>query len=555
MDERARLRSELRQGAGRAPARAHFRAMGIDPDRLDGTIVGVASTWTGTMPCNLGQLELSAHAAAAIDAAGGVALPFNTIAVSDNQSQGTPGMRASLISREVIADSIELMCHAHDFDALLCIVGCDKTTPAALMALARVDKPAVLLYSGPQRAGRLGERELTILDVWEAVAAHERGMLDRGELDEIERAACPGAGTCAGQFTANTMAVAIDCLGLTEPGDGLIPAEDREEKAAAAARAGERAVAIAGSGVTARAFLDRRALRNAMAGVAASGGSTNGVLHLLAVAREAGVELTQDELTALASRTPVLASLTPGGRHVAETLHRAGGTPALIRELVAGGYVDGAAPTVAGGTLASATADAPRPDGDVLFSHATPYKAAGALRTLRGNLAPEGSLVKLAGTERTRQTGPARVFDAEAACVAAVRDGRVAPGDVLVVRYEGPAGGPGMREMLSVTSSVVGVGLGESVALVTDGRFSGATRGLMVGHVSPEAARGGPLAVVRDGDRVLIDTGAGRLEVDVRPEELARRMADWTPPGDGPATGVLARYRACVGSAADGAVL
>src|SRR5215213_8708724 len=554
MDEH-RPRSGLRDDPARAGARAHFRSMGIDPARLDGPIVGIAATWTGTMPCNLGQRELSDAAAAAIDAAGGVALPFNTIAVSDNQSQGTLGMRASLVSREVIADSIELMTIAHDFDALVCIVGCDKTTPAALMALARVDKPAVLLYSGPQRAGRLGERELTILDVWEAVAAHERGLLDRGELDEIERAACPGAGTCAGQFTANTMAVAIDCLGLTEPGDGLIPAEDREEKAAAAARAGERAVAIAGSGVTARAFLDRRALRNAMAGVAASGGSTNGVLHLLAVAREAGVELTQDELTTLASRTPVLASLSPGGRHVAETLHRAGGTPALIRELVGGGYVDGAAPTVAGVSLAAATADAPAPDGEVLFPHAAPYKPTGALRTLRGNLAPDGSLTKLAGTARTAQTGPARVFDDEAACAAAVRAGVVAPGDVLVVRYEGPAGGPGMREMLSVTSSVVGVGLGESVALVTDGRFSGATRGLMVGHVAPEAYRGGPLAAVRDGDVITIDTDAGVLAVDVPDEELAARLDGWAPPAGGPAGGVLARYRASVASAADGAVL
>jgi dihydroxy-acid dehydratase len=529
--------------------------MGIDPARLGGPIVGIASTWTGTMPCNLTQRELSDVAAAAVDAAGGVALPFNTIAVSDNQSQGTPGMRASLISREVIADSIELMCLAHDFDALLCIVGCDKTTPAALMALARVDKPAVLLYSGPQRAGRLRERELTILDVWEAVAAHERGLLARAELDEIERVACPGAGTCAGQFTANTMAVAIDCLGLTEPGDGLIPAEDREAKAAAAARAGERAVALARSGGGARTFLDRRALLNAMAGVAASGGSTNGVLHLLAVAREAGVEMSQDELTALASRTPVLASLSPGGRHVAETLHRAGGAPALIRELIAGGFVDGTAPTVAGTTLVDATAGAPAPDGDVLFSCTAPYKPAGALRTLRGNLAPGGSLVKLAGTERTRQVGPARVFDAESACAAAVRDGQVAPGDVLVVRYEGPAGGPGMREMLSVTSSVVGVGLGESVALVTDGRFSGATRGLMVGHVAPEAFRGGPLAAVRDGDAITIDTDAGVLHVDVPDEEIARRLADWAPPDGGPANGVLARYRACVGSAADGAIL
>src|SRR5829696_5949684 len=480
---RRAARAALRDGAERAGARAHFRSIGVDPDRLGGPVVGIASTWTGTMPCNLTQRELSDAAAAAVDAAGGVALPFNTIAVSDNQSQGTPGMRASLVSREVIADSIELMAIAHDFDALVCVVGCDKTTPAALMALARIDKPAVVLYSGPQRAGRLADRELTILEVWEAVGAEERGLIERAELDAIERAACPGAGTCAGQFTANTMAVALECLGLAELGDGLICAQDREAKAAAAARAG----ALASTGEGARRFLDRRALCNAMVGVAASGGSTNGVLHLLAIAREAGVELSQDELTELASRTPVLASMSPGGRHVAETMHRAGGTRTLIRELIAGGHFDGGAPTVAGPTFAEATADARAPDGDVLFPHAAPYKPSGALRTLRGNLAPDGSLVKLAGTARTSQTGPARVFDDESACVAAIRDGRVRPGDILVVRYEGPAGGPGMREMLAVTSSVVGAGLGESVALVTDGRFSGATRGLMVGHVSPEA--------------------------------------------------------------------
>jgi len=550
---RRAARAALRDGVERAGARAHFRSIGVDPDRLDGPIVGIASTWTGTMPCNFTQRELSDAAAAAVDAAGGVALPFNTIAVSDNQSQGTPGMRASLISREVIADSIELMSIAHDFDALVCIVGCDKTTPAALMALARLDKPAVLLYSGPQRAGHLGDRELTILEVWEALGAHERGMIDRGELDAIERAACPGAGTCAGQFTANTMAVALECLGLAELGDGLICPEDRADKAEAAARAGRRAVALAGSEFTARRFLDRRALRNAMVGVAASGGSTNGVLHLLAIAREAAVELSQDELTELASRTPVLASLSPGGRHVAETMHRAGGTRTLIRELIAGGHFDGAAPTVAGASFADAVADAPAPDGEVLFGHASPYKPSGALRTLRGNLAPDGSLVKLAGIARTSQTGPARVFDDEFACVTAVREGRVQPGDVLVVRYEGPAGGPGMREMLSITSSVVGAGLGESVALVTDGRFSGATRGLMVGHVAPEAVRGGPIALLRDGDTVVLDVENRRLDVEVDEAELERRGAEWTQPEPRYATGVFAKYAASVGSAAEGA--
>ncbi len=381
--------------------------MGIDPARLDGPIVGVVSTWTGTMPCNLNQLELSAAACDGVAAAGGVPLPFNTIAVSDNQSQGTPGMRASLISREVIADSIELMTHAHDFDALVCIVGCDKTTPAALMALARLDKPAIVLYSGPMRAGKADGRELTIQDVWEAVGAEERGLLTRTGLDEIEAAACPGPGTCAGQFTANTMAVALDCLGLTRIGDGLVPAAESEAKDDAARAAGAAAVRLAREGPGARAFLDRRALLNAAAGIAATGGSTNGVLHLLAIAREAEVDLTLDDLGAIGEQTPVLASLFPSGRHPAETFHRAGGTATLINELIAGGQIDGSAPTVTGATLADAAAGAPSPDGEVLFPLAEPYKATGALYVLRGNLAPEGSLVKASGTPRRYQQGPA----------------------------------------------------------------------------------------------------------------------------------------------------
>jgi dihydroxy-acid dehydratase len=349
---RRRARAGLRSGAERAGARSHFRAMGIDPDRLDGPVVGIASTWTHTMPCNLNHRRLAARAAAAVEAAGGVALEFNTIAVSDNQSQGTPGMRASLVSREVIADSIELMVHAHDFDALVCLVGCDKTVPGALMALARVDRPAVVLSGGPMRAGRLDGREVTIQDVWEAVGAHERGRLDRDGLDAMERAACPGAGYCAGNFTANTMAIVVDLLGLGVLGDGLVPAEDLEAKDAAAARAGTLAVALAGDGTTARHFLDRRAFENAMAGVVASGGSTNGFLHLLAIAREAGVPLALDELAAISARTPVLADLLPGGRFAAEDLHRAGGTATLVAELVRRGHVDGDAPTVDGRTLA-----------------------------------------------------------------------------------------------------------------------------------------------------------------------------------------------------------
>jgi dihydroxy-acid dehydratase len=529
--------------------------MGIDPARLAGPIVGVASTWTGTMPCNLNQRELADRVADGVAAAGGVALGFNTIAVSDNQSQATPGMRASLISRELIADSIELMVRAHDFDALVCLVGCDKTVPAALMALARVDKPAVVLYSGPMRAGRLRGREVTIQDVWEAVGAEERGLIPRTALDELERHACPGAGTCAGHFTANTMAVALDCLGIASIGDGLVPADELDAKGAAAERAGSLAVRLAAAGgPTARTFLDRRALLNAMVGIAATGGSTNGILHLLAIAREAGIELSLDELADLGSRTPVIASLAPSGRFMAEDLHRVGGTASLIRELARGGHVDGAAPTVDGATLAEATAAAEPPDGEVLFTLEAPFKPTGALHALRGNLAPDGSLVKLAAGRRSQQ-GPARVFESEEACTDAVRAGAVQAGDVLVVRYEGPAGGPGMREMLSVTASVVGAGLGESVALVTDGRFSGATRGLMVGHIAPEAARGGPLAVVRDGDTITIDVDAGQLTLEIGEDELAERLAAWKLPDLTEVGGVFARYRLLVGSAAEGAVL
>ncbi|MFL6039710.1 MAG: dihydroxy-acid dehydratase, partial [Gaiellaceae bacterium] len=395
---RRRARSGLLESAERAPARAHFRAMGVDPARLGGPIIGVASTWTGTMPCNLNQRELADRVSEGVSAGGGLALGFNTIAVSDNQSQGTPGMRASLISREVIADSIELMVHAHEFDGLVCVVGCDKTVPAALMALARVDKPAVLVYNVPMRAGRWHEREVTIQDVWEAVAAEEHGLMSRDELDELERFACPGMGTCAGHFTANTMAVAIDCLGITCVGDALVPADEHELKRAAAARAGALAVQLVERGANARRFFTRPGLLNAMAGIAATGGSTNGVLHLLAIAREAGVALTPEELTDVAGRTPVIADLAPSGRWMAEDFQRAGGTRTLIRELIRGGRMDGSTPTVEGTTLAEATSDAPPPDGEVVYMLNEPFKPSGALHTLRGNLAPDGSLVKVSAT-------------------------------------------------------------------------------------------------------------------------------------------------------------
>ena len=544
-------RAALRSGAGRAPARSHFRAMGIDPDRLDGPIVGIASTWTGTMPCNLNLRRLADRAADAVGAAGGVPLIFNTIAVSDNQSQATPGMRASLVSREVIADSIELMVDAHDFDALLCLVGCDKTVPAALMALARVDRPALVLSGGPMLAGRANGRALTIQDMWEAVGAHERGRMAREELDRLERTACPGPGYCSGNFTANTMAIVVDFLGLGAIGDGLIPAAHLTRKDAAAERAGALAVALAERGTTARTFLDRRAIENAMAGVVASGGSTNGLLHLLAIAHEAGVEVSLDDLAEISARTPVIADLAPGGPWVAEDLDRVGGTAALIRELLGRGVLDGSAPTVDGRTLAEVAAEAPTADGEVIGS----FKPRGSLYALRGNLAPDGAVLKLAGTDRRRQSGPARVFDDERSCIEAVRAGRVNEGEVLVVRYEGPAGGPGMREMLGLTASVVGAGLGESVALVTDGRFSGATRGLMVGHVSPEAARGGPIAAVQNGDLITIDLDAGRLDVDVGEDELTRRLGALAPFESRFTHGVYARYAAEVVSASEGAVL
>jgi dihydroxy-acid dehydratase len=525
--------------------------MGIDPDRLDGPIVGIASTWTGTMPCNLGLRGLAERAAEAVTAAGGVPLTFNTIAVSDNQSQATPGMRASLVSREVIADSIEVMVDAHDFDAVLCLVGCDKTVPAALMALARLDRPGLVLSGGPMLAGRLKGRALTIQDMWEALGAHERGRMPREELDQLERIACPGPGYCSGNFTANTMAIVVDFLGLGVTGDGMIPAVHTEDKDAAAARAGTLAVSLAERATTARTFLDRRAIENAMAGVVASGGSTNGFLHLLAIAHEAGVDISLDDLGEISARTPVIADLAPGGPWVAEDLHRVGGTATLMRELLRIGALDGSAPTVHGRTLAEVAADASDADGEVIGS----FKPRGSLYALRGNLAPDGAVVKLAGTGRRRQSGPARVFDAEQACIEAVRAGEVNEGEVLIVRYEGPAGGPGMREMLGLTASVVGAGLGESVALVTDGRFSGATRGLMVGHVSPEAARGGPIAAVQDGDLVTIDLEAGRLDVDLAEDELSRRLDVLPAPEPRFTRGVYARYAADVGSASEGAVL
>jgi dihydroxy-acid dehydratase len=543
--------ADLLSDPQRAAARAHFRAMGLQEDDWGRPLIGIATTWTGTMPCNIGQRELAQHVARGVRSAGGTPLEFNTIAVSDNQSQGTPGMRASLVSREVIADSIELVGRAQPFDGLICLVGCDKTVPAAVMALVRLDVPALILYSGAMMPGVLGARRLTVQDVWEAVGAHEAGRIDDAELAEIERHACPGAGTCAGQFTANTMATAIDFLGLAPVGLGGIPAVD-PSKPAAAERAGALALDLVARGLRPSQLLTRAALCNAIVGVAGTGGSTNAVLHLLAIATEAGLELELEDFDRLSATTPVVANLAPGGRHAASDLHRVGGTPAVMKLLADHLHVD--APTVDGRSLREHAALAPDPDGEVLHPIDAPFKPGGALRVLRGNLAPDGAVTKLAGSERREHRGPARVFESEAQCKTAVHSGVVQPGDVVVVRNEGPAGAPGMPEMLSISSAIVGRGLGESVALITDGRFSGATRGLMIGHVAPESARGGPIALVRDGDMIAIDVDARTLAVELTAAELQTRRAGWAPARTSVDRGVLAKYARSVSCASRGAV-
>jgi dihydroxy-acid dehydratase len=542
---------DLVTSSRRAGARAHLRAMGLDEHDWSRPLVGIATTWTGTMPCNLGQRELARHVADGVREAGGTPLEFNTIAISDNLTQGTPGMRASLVSREVIADSIELVGRSQPFDAVVYLVGCDKTVPGAVMAMLRLDVPGLVLYSGAMSAGMHSGSPVTILEVWEAVGAHESGAISDDELAALERHACPGFGACTGHFTANTMATAVDFLGIGPIGLGSVPAMD-PGKAEAGRAAGRLALDVLERGVLPSSLVTRDALENAIVGVAGTGGSTNGVLHLLAIADEAGVELDLDDFDRLSASTPVVTSLSPGGRYVAGDLHRAGGSAAVMKRLLAHLHAD--APTVDGRTLAEHAAAAADPDGDVIAPVTRPFKEAGALRILRGNLAPDGAVVKVAGHERPLHRGPARVFDSEAACQAAVYDGLVRPGDVVVVRNEGPAGAPGMPEMLSVTSAIVGRGLGESVALVTDGRFSGATRGLMVGHVAPEAARGGPIAVVRDGDIVTVDVDARLLEVGVSEQELASRLRVWSPPAPRVERGVLAKYARTVSSAARGAV-
>ena len=553
-DPAKRHSAALTDGVERAAARAMLKGTGFTDDDLARPLVGVATTWIETMPCNLNQRELARHVKDGIRTAGGTPMEFNTIAVSDGVSMGVEGMRASLVSREVIADSIELVARGHHFDGLVCLVGCDKTIPGAVMALARLDLPGLVLYNGSIAPGRFRGRDVTIQDVFEAVGAHAAGRMTGAEVHELESVACPGAGACGGQFTANTMATALEFLGISPGGLNGIPALHPGKKTAAEA-AGALAMELVRGDVRPSEILTREALENAIAAVAATGGSTNAVLHLLAIARELRVPLELDDFDAIATRTPVIADLKPGGRFAAIDLFEAGGLGLVARELVNAGLAHGTARTVDGRTLAEVGDAAEGAAGqEVVVPIDRPLKETGGLAILRGDLAPEGAVVKLVGHERSLHRGPARVFDSEEACFAAVSENAIVPGDVVVIRYEGPAGGPGMREMLHVTAALVGAGLGDSVALVTDGRFSGATRGLMVGHVAPEAFRGGPLAALEEGDIVVVDVDSRELRVELPDGELERRLASWVPPEPRYSVGVLAKYAALVSSASEGAV-
>ncbi|GIW89077.1 MAG: dihydroxy-acid dehydratase [Isosphaeraceae bacterium] len=552
-DVRHRSR-HLIDGPSRAPARSYFKAIGFDDEALQRPIIGIANTWIEAMPCNYHLRDLAEHAKAGIRAAGGTPMEFNTIAVSDGITMGTEGMKTSLVSREVIADSIELMGRAYYFDALLCLSACDKTIPGCAMGLIRLDVPGLVLYGGSIAPGKFRGKDVTIQDVFEAVGAHARGTLSDADLKELEDVACPGPGACGGQFTANTMALALEFLGLSPMGSASPPATD-DRKRQAAFEAGKLVVDQLRRGLLPKQILTRLAFENAIAGVAATGGSTNAVLHLLALARECGIPLSIDDFDSVCERTPVLADLKPAGRFVATDLDRAGGTRLVASRLIAAGKLDGSQLTPTGRTLAEETATAVEAPGqEVVHPIDKPLKPTGGLAILRGNLAPEGCVVKLVGHERYVHEGPARVFDGEEAAMAAVTAGTIQPGDVVVIRYEGPAGGPGMREMLGVTAALVGAGLGDSVALLTDGRFSGATRGLMAGHVAPEAQRGGPIAIVHEGDRIRFDIKARRLDLLIDQAEIDRRLRAWIAPPPRYRTGVLAKYAALVSSASEGAI-
>src|SRR5579875_2228943 len=544
----------LTEGPERAAARAQLKGIGYDDEALSRPLVAVANTWIETMPCNFHLRALAARVKQGIREAGATPMELNTIAISDGITMGTPGMRASLVSRELIADSIELVVDAHMFDAVIAISGCDKTIPATVMALCRLDLPSLMLYGGSIAPGRIDGRRLTIQDVFEAVGAHAAGRIDDAQLAEIENAASPGAGACGGQFTANTMAMAFEALGISPSGFNSVPAAD-PRKDGVAQRAGALVVELLRRDLRPSAIITRESLENAIAAIACSGGSTNGVLHLLAVAREMGIPLTIDDFDRISERTPLLCDLKPGGRFVAPDLDAAGGVPLVLRRLRDAGLLHCDQPTVTGQTIGEiAEGAAEAPGQEVVRPLSDPIKPNGGLAILKGNLAPEGCVVKLAGHERRRQSGPARVFESEEDAMAAVTAGSIRAGDVVVIRNEGPAGGPGMREMLAVTAALVGEGLGEQVALITDGRFSGATHGLMAGHVAPEAARGGPIALVREGDQITLDVDARRLDVAVSDQELEARRASHTPPSKPLPGVVLSKYARQVSSASEGAV-
>jgi dihydroxy-acid dehydratase len=544
----------MTEGPARAGARAMLRAIGFSREDLSKPIIGVGHSWIETMPCNFTHRQLAERVKAGVRAAGGTPMEFNTIAISDGVSMGTEGMRASLVSREVIADSIELVARGHSFDGLVMIVGCDKTIPAAAMALARLNIPGLILYSGTIGPGRHNGHDITLQDVFEAVGARAAGRITDTELRQIEEQACPGAGACGGQFTANTMATAMEFLGISPAGMNEIPALDAK-KPDAAYRAGQLVMDLLDQGVTPRSVITRASIENAVASVAGTGGSTNGVLHLLAIAREAGVPLTIDDFDRIAARTPIVASLKPGGQYVASDLYAAGGMALVAQRLLEAKVLHPNAWTVDGRTLGTvARAAVETPGQRVVRPVADPLKPTGGLAILRGNLAPDGCVVKLAGHERLHHRGRARVFDSEQAAFDAVRKGGIRDNDVVVIRYEGPVGGPGMPEMLAVTGALVGEGLGDSVALVTDGRFSGATHGLMAGHVAPEAAKGGPIAALKDGDMIVFDVTGRQLNVELSTSELRTRLAAWRPPKPRYETGALAKYAALVSSASEGAV-
>jgi dihydroxy-acid dehydratase len=550
-----KLRSyAITQGPGRAPARAMLKAIGFSDEDLRKPLIGIANTWIETMPCNFNLRELAARVKEGVRAAGGTPMEFNTIAISDGVTMGTEGMKASLVSRDLIADSIELCSRGHMFDGLVCLVACDKTIPGAAMAMLRLNIPGVLLYGGSILPGKYQGRDLTVQDVFEAVGAHAAGRISDAELLAIENAACPGAGACGGQFTANTMATVMELIGLSPLNTAAVPQVD-SRKDEVGRLCGRVAVEAVRRDLTPRRICTRAAFENAIASVAATGGSTNAVLHLLAMAREAGVPLAIDDFQTVSERTPLLVDLKPAGRFVAVDVDKAGGIGVIARRLVDGGYADGAALTVTGRTLGEeAAAAVETPGQEVIRPLANPLKTSGGLVILKGNLAPEGSVLKVTGIDRTAQRGPARVFECEEDAMQAVLAGRIRAGDVVVIRYEGPRGGPGMREMLGVTGAIVGAGLSESVALLTDGRFSGATRGFMVGHVAPEAFSGGPIAAVREGDTIAIDIAARTITLEVPAEEIADRLRDFTPPAPKYPAGVFAKYVRLVGSASEGAV-